>query len=107
MSDRPLPPRRTAATPRFKPKFKRPGEPGPRGAHPRRPDSEDDRTVLYGWHPVVEALRNGKRDIHRLLATENSARRLRDELGGIPIEPQIVRPHEINRLVEPDAVHQG
>ena len=107
MSDRPLPPRRPAANPRFKPKFKHRGEPGRRGARPRGPDSDKDRTVLYGWHPVVEALRNGKRDLHRLLATENSARRLRDELGGMPIEPQIVRPDEINRLVERDAVHQG
>src|SRR5215204_2479366 len=107
MSDRPLTPRRPAANPRFKPKFKHRGEPGRRGARPRVPDSDEDRTVLYGWHPVVEALRNGKRDLHRLLATENSARRLRDELGGMPIEPQIVRPDEINRLVERDAVHQG
>jgi 23S rRNA (guanosine2251-2'-O)-methyltransferase len=63
--------------------------------------------VLYGWHPVVEALRNDKRTLFRLLATENSARRLREELGSLPIEPEIVRPDEINRLVEPDAVHQG
>jgi len=63
--------------------------------------------VLYGWHPVVEALRNGKRALHRLLATENSARRLREELGELAIEPEIVRPDEINRLVEADAVHQG
>jgi 23S rRNA (guanosine2251-2'-O)-methyltransferase len=63
--------------------------------------------VLYGWHPVVEALRNRKRALHRLLATENSARRLREELGDLAVEPEIVRPDEINRLVEPDAVHQG
>jgi 23S rRNA (guanosine2251-2'-O)-methyltransferase len=41
------------------------------------------------------------------LATENSARRLREELESLPLEPEIVRPDEINRLVEPDAVHQG
>ena len=63
--------------------------------------------MLYGWHPVVEALRNRKRALHRLLATENSARRLREELGDLAVEPEIVRPDEINRLVEPDAVHQG
>jgi 23S rRNA (guanosine2251-2'-O)-methyltransferase len=56
---------------------------------------------------VVEALRNGSRDLRRLLATENSARRLAEELGELPIAPEIVRPDEINRLVEPDAVHQG
>jgi 23S rRNA (guanosine2251-2'-O)-methyltransferase len=55
----------------------------------------------------VEALRNRKRAVHRLMATENSARRLGEELGPLPLQPEIVRPDEINRLVEPDAVHQG
>jgi 23S rRNA (guanosine2251-2'-O)-methyltransferase len=56
---------------------------------------------------VAEALRNRRRAFHKLLATENSARRLREEVGDLPIEPEIVRPDAINRLVEADAVHQG
>jgi 23S rRNA (guanosine2251-2'-O)-methyltransferase len=64
-------------------------------------------TVLYGWHPVVEALRNARRRFRRLLLTENAERRLAEELGALPIEPQRVRPDELNRLLEPDAVHQG
>jgi 23S rRNA (guanosine2251-2'-O)-methyltransferase len=100
MSDRPFTSR--------KPRFKRPGGPsGRRDARPRNPALDGDITILYGWHPVSEALRNGKRSFHKLLATENSARRLREELESLPIEPEIVRPDEINRLVEPDAVHQG
>ena len=67
----------------------------------------DDRVVLYGWHPVVEALRNGRRRVRRLLATENAARRLTEELGELRVEPEIVRPDAINRLSPPDAVHQG
>lgn len=67
----------------------------------------DDVTVLYGWHPTVEALRNPKRRLRRLLATENSARRLAEEVGDLRIAPEIVRPGDINRLLEPDAVHQG
>ena len=91
-----------------KPRLQRPyGKSGRRDPQARRPNFEIDTTILYGWHPVVEALRNGKRALHRLLATENSARRLREELGELAIEPEIVRPDEINRLVEPDAVHQG
>jgi 23S rRNA (guanosine2251-2'-O)-methyltransferase len=92
-----------------KPRFQRPhGKSGRRDPQARRPNFEVDTTVLYGWHPVAEALRNGKRTIRRLLATENSARRLNEELGApLPLEPEIVRPDEINRLVEPDAVHQG
>ncbi len=67
----------------------------------------DEMTVLYGWHPVVEALRNPNREVRRLLATENSARRLAEEFGQLEVKPDIVRPDDINRLVEPDAVHQG
>jgi 23S rRNA (guanosine2251-2'-O)-methyltransferase len=92
-----------------KPRFQRPhGKSGRRDPQARRPNFEVETTVLYGWHPVAEALRNGNRTIRRLLATENSARRLNEELGvPLPVEPEIVRPDEINRLVEPDAVHQG
>ena len=68
---------------------------------------KDDRVVLYGWHPVAEALRNGRRRVRRLLATENAARRLAEELGELRVLPEIVRPDAIGRLVGPDAVHQG
>ena len=80
---------------------------------PRKPPARGsrresgDEVVLYGWHPVAEALRNRRRGFRRLLATENSARRLEEELGKLPLAPEIVRPEAINRLVEPDAVHQG
>src|SRR5829696_307720 len=86
----------------------RQGRPRP---HPRaasRQERGGDQTVIvYGWHPVVEALRNDRRRFRRLLATENSAHRLQDEMGELPIAPEIVRPDAINRLLEPDAVHQG
>jgi 23S rRNA (guanosine2251-2'-O)-methyltransferase len=102
MSDRPFPSR--------KPRFQKrpPGKQGRRDTQPKRFSSDVDMTILYGWHPVVEALRNGKRRLHRLMATENSVARLNEELGTpLPIEPEVVRPHDISQLVEPDAVHQG
>jgi 23S rRNA (guanosine2251-2'-O)-methyltransferase len=68
---------------------------------------DESEVLLYGWHPVLEALRNPRRSVRRLLATENSARRLEDELRQLPVTPEIVRPDAINRLLEPDAVHQG
>jgi 23S rRNA (guanosine2251-2'-O)-methyltransferase len=34
-------------------------------------------------------------------------RRLSEELGALPLAPELVRPGDINRLLEPDAVHQG
>jgi 23S rRNA (guanosine2251-2'-O)-methyltransferase len=91
-----------------KPGPRRPaGGGGGRGGFGGRRRDEEEVTILYGWHPVAEALRNESRVLHRLLATENSARRLAEEVGALRIEPEIVRPDEINRLVEPDAVHQG
>ncbi len=63
--------------------------------------------MLYGFHPVVEALRNPSRRVRRLLATENAATRLFSEHPNLAQRPDIVRPEEISRLVEPDAVHQG
>lgn len=79
-----------------------------RSPGPRRREGDGARPViLYGWHPVLEALRNGDREIRRFLATENSARRLAEEAGAARVAPQIVRPDEISRILEPDAVHQG
>jgi 23S rRNA (guanosine2251-2'-O)-methyltransferase len=67
----------------------------------------DAPPVLYGFHPVVEALRNPKRKFQRFLATENALRRLEEDGVPIRVKPEIVRPGEIDRLLEPDAVHQG
>lgn len=70
--------------------------------------ADDDVAVLYGFHPVVEALRNPRRTIRRLLATENALGRLREEAADLAAAlPDPVRPDAISRLVEPDAVHQG
>jgi 23S rRNA (guanosine2251-2'-O)-methyltransferase len=92
----------------------RPDRPSRGRPRPRRPDwgraqrgGDDDVVILYGWHPVVEALRNPRRRFRRLLATENSADRLADTFATPPIAPEIVRPDAITRLLEPDAVHQG
>ncbi len=85
--------------------------PGMRRGGPKRPDNpreiHEGRMVLYGWHPVAEALRNPDRAVHRLLATENGAARLAEEIGELRVTPEIVRPGEITAIVGPDAVHQG
>ena len=104
---RPLGPRAPKPRP---PGPRRPGfRPGPRPAPgPRREAAGDGSAVLYGWHPVVQALGNGARGLHRLLATENAVARLEAEFGGaLRIVPELVRPSEIGRLLGPDAVHQG
>jgi 23S rRNA (guanosine2251-2'-O)-methyltransferase len=96
---------------------RRDGPPGPRRGRPqgkregfRRgpPRGEgDDRVVLYGWHPVMQALANEGRRLHRLLATENALARLTEAVGTPRIAPELVRPSAINALLGPDAVHQG
>lgn len=67
----------------------------------------DEVVVLYGVHPVLEALKNPRRRVLRLLATENAARRLAEDLPGLVAAPTVVRPSDIEALLTADAVHQG
>ena len=71
-----------------------------------RPEGEGP-VVMYGWHTVTAALRNPARQLRKLLATENAARRLSDEGITPSIAPEIVRPSAIAERLLPDAVHQG
>lgn len=94
----------------FRP-FAKPGKPfkgrGGRVLLEAAPDYESGTVILYGWHTVAEALRNPKRRIRTLLATENGAKRLAEE--GIAAEPTIVPVREIDKRLAatPDALHQG
>jgi hypothetical protein len=63
--------------------------------------------VLYGWHTVKAALENPQRSFHRLLATENAARRLTEDNVKFPVEPTLVRPEDIAAIAGAQAVHQG
>src|ERR1700730_5735937 len=95
--------------------FRRGGGKGPAGGREsgRRPAwhgreaSPDGPVILYGWHTVAAALANPRRQIRKLLLTENAARRLADENIDIPVTPEIVRPAVIDQRLGPDAVHQG
>lgn len=86
-----------------------PGKGGPgRGGSGWKPGGDDDGpAVLYGWHPVSEALRNPNRQFIKLLATENAAVRLAEEVGELRIAPEIVKPGTITGLLGPEPVHQG
>ena len=77
------------------------------GRPPRRAPDEDGPQILWGAHSVEAALANPARVPLRLLATENAARRLAEAGLVRAIEPEIVRPSEIDRLTGPEAVHQG
>src|SRR5262249_7189511 len=71
------------------------------------PRDRDGPVILYGWHSVKAALENPARRFHKLMATENAARRLTDSGVTLPLAPELVRPEAIEALVGPDAVHQG
>jgi 23S rRNA (guanosine2251-2'-O)-methyltransferase len=77
------------------------------GPRARRTLRSGERSILFGWHPVCAALENPNRHFHRLLATENAARRL--QAAGLTgrFSPEIVRPGAIDSLLSSDAVHQG
>src|SRR3954451_4589030 len=87
--------------------FEKRGKPGGRPAWRDRDSGPDGPVILYGWHTVAAALANPQRQIRKLTLTENAARRLADENIETRIAPEIVRPQEIDRLLSPDAVHQG
>jgi 23S rRNA (guanosine2251-2'-O)-methyltransferase len=72
-----------------------------------QPRDRDGPVILYGWHSVKAALENPARKFHRLLATENAARRLSGSGLTLPLAPELVRPEAIETLVGPEAVHQG
>ncbi|WP_187434735.1 23S rRNA (guanosine(2251)-2'-O)-methyltransferase RlmB [Bradyrhizobium cytisi] len=87
--------------------FNKPGKSAGRPAWRDRDSHADGPVILYGWHTVTMALANPQRRIRKLTLTENAARRLADENIKTRIAPEIVRPQEIDRLLSPDAVHQG
>ena len=67
----------------------------------------DDIDVIYGVHPVEEALKNPKRKFVNLTCTLNGAERLKSFIQPLGITPEIVNPKVLDRRLEPDAVHQG
>lgn len=66
-----------------------------------------DRAILYGWHPVAEALKNPARRFRELIVTDNALRRLQEAQIELPVQPEIVRPDVLDKKLTPDAVHQG
>lgn len=86
----------------------------PRGEHVRRPrpkSAKPDHTAqwLYGVHAVAAALANPQRRCRRLVVTHECWRDLAAtaENGGDAPTPEFLDRHEIDRLLQPGAVHQG
>jgi 23S rRNA (guanosine2251-2'-O)-methyltransferase len=87
--------------------FNRTGKSAGRPAWRDRDSQTDGPVILYGWHTVTMALANPQRQIRKLTLTENAAKRLADDNIETRVTPEIVRPQDIDRLLSPDAVHQG
>lgn len=64
--------------------------------------------LLYGLHTVRAALDNPERRIIRLSVTQNAAARLDlGDLTALPFPTETVMPQELDRILGPDAIHQG
>lgn len=61
---------------------------------------------LYGRHAVLAALKNPRRDLKRLVITENAAAWLAEQ-HKVPGSAESLKPHQIDKLLHPGAVHQG
>ncbi|MDX0467789.1 TrmH family RNA methyltransferase [Sinorhizobium medicae] len=68
-----------------------------------------DQVLLYGLHTVRAALDNPERRIIRLSVTQNAAARLDlgDSAAPLPFPVETVTPQELDRILGPDAIHQG
>ncbi len=67
----------------------------------------EQNDIIYGVHPVAEALKNPRRKIYSLKASRNAADRLAAEIAARAITPEIVHPNVLDRRLGPEAVHQG
>jgi 23S rRNA (guanosine2251-2'-O)-methyltransferase len=74
----------------------------------KAPPVPADTVLLYGLHTVRAAIANRARTLIKLRVTKNALAKLEldaSEVLACPIE--IVQPSEIDRLLGPDAIHQG
>lgn len=62
---------------------------------------------IYGRHACLAVLANPRRQLSRLLLTDNAARDLTLDGLVLPIEPEMVDRSVIEALLQPDCVHQG
>ncbi len=74
----------------------------------RKLEFNPENDLIYGVHSVAAALANAKRKLVKLWTTENGALRLKEEIGALAIEPELVHPRLLDHMLKgEDAVHQG
>lgn len=68
--------------------------------------SQDTATYwLYGVHAAISALANPAREVRRIVLTRNASEKL--ALQARHPRPEIVEPAMVDKLLGPEAVHQG
>jgi 23S rRNA (guanosine2251-2'-O)-methyltransferase len=72
------------------------------------PQLSADQVYLYGLHTVRAALDNSERKLIKLSATQNALARLEIEnIDGLSFPVDIVSPQDIDKVLGPEAIHQG
>lgn len=71
-----------------------------------RPQS-DEPLLLFGLHAVEAALNNPARNINRLQATENAARKLSKAIAARGVTAEIISSRQFDKLLPAETVHQG
>ncbi|APO67272.1 tRNA/rRNA methyltransferase SpoU-like protein [Rhizobium gallicum] len=66
-----------------------------------------DQVYLYGLHTVRAAIENPERKNVKLTVTQNALTRLEIDAGQLGIPVEIVSPQDIDKVLGPDAIHQG
>ena len=63
--------------------------------------------MLFGLHAAEAALANPRRNVMRVVATENAAQKLAPLLAKRGLTPEAASPKDLDRLLGADTVHQG
>jgi 23S rRNA (guanosine2251-2'-O)-methyltransferase len=71
------------------------------------PPLAPDQVFLYGLHTVRAALDNPERKLIRLSVTQNGLMRLELDEANPPCPIEITSPQEIEKMIGPEATHQG
>ncbi len=71
------------------------------------PKLDAEQVYLYGLHTVRAALQNPERSLIKLSVTRNALARLEIAEADLPCPFEIVTPQEIEKIVGPEAIHQG
>ncbi|MBB4273996.1 23S rRNA (guanosine(2251)-2'-O)-methyltransferase RlmB [Rhizobium mongolense] len=78
-----------------------------RGEDWKAPALTADQVYLYGLHTVRAAIENPERKNVKLTVTQNALARLEIDAGQLGIPVEIVSPQDIDKVLGPDAIHQG